>query len=262
MTRKKSRRRQILTCPKSPRCSKSPRRSSGPTRKLYNSPETNPRRQRRWTAEDIGRLEIMLMIAVNPVSNSDWAYIAKFVGSKYTAEECHEQAFKLGWEPPSLDPKDRNTHLYKKDVDFFAYRDLDKNSDLEIFDLNDSLLRLFAKENIGTGSRSMRKPFIMEMDDQSDTDFSHDDSSYLTSTPQVIDFCCAKDGMARSKLPSIAPHNEKELRKMLAKKEKVGQDIVELEDEKRKFSNAYVEAMMKELEKVIPEVLFISYRCP
>ncbi|KAI1722220.1 hypothetical protein DdX_04529 [Ditylenchus destructor] len=52
---------------------------------------------------------------------------------------------------------------------------------------------------------------------------------FSTSTPQVIDFCCAKDGMARSKLPSIAPHNEVELRKMLVQmKENVGQDIVEL----------------------------------
>ncbi|KAI1731143.1 hypothetical protein Ddc_03874 [Ditylenchus destructor] len=173
MTRKKPRRRQIITCPKRQRCSKSPRCSSGPKQKLHDRPETNPRRQRRWTAEDIERLKIMLVIAVNPVSNSDWTYIATFVGSKYTAQECHEQAFKLGWEPPSLDSKDLNTHLYEKDVDFFAYRDLNKNSDLEIVDLNDSLLRLFAKENIGNGSRSERKPFIMKMDDHSDNGFPH-----------------------------------------------------------------------------------------
>ncbi|KAI1720380.1 hypothetical protein DdX_05768 [Ditylenchus destructor] len=80
---------------------------------------------------------------------------------------------------------------------------------------------------------------------------------------QVIDFCCAKDGMARSKLPSIAPHKGAELRKMIAQmKENVEQDIVDLEDAKRKFSNAFVEEMMKELEKVIPEVFFVSCRCP
>ncbi|KAI1731196.1 hypothetical protein Ddc_03929 [Ditylenchus destructor] len=63
--------------------------------------------------------------------------------------------------------------------------------------------------------------------------------------------------MARTKLPSIAPHQEAEIRKRLAQmKGKVEQDVVDLEDAKRKFSEAYVEAMMKELEKVIPEHIF------
>ncbi|KAI1696259.1 hypothetical protein DdX_19131 [Ditylenchus destructor] len=63
--------------------------------------------------------------------------------------------------------------------------------------------------------------------------------------------------MARSKLPSIAAHKEAQVRKLLAQmKEKVEQDIVDLEAAKRKFSTAYVEVMMKELEKAIPENIF------